>query len=401
MSISICEQCEAPYSSPDGAPGLCPRCKAPEDEPEVAAESPKDFLGPEARKWYESFSEPAVSPFPLEEEGEPEKNKHSKAVGIDPQEKSVKANPTKESPAEKPVSQQDQKKPRDKPKGDRKDMQARPQSILPSGELKLPPTGPPPTRAASRPGSGWYFMVGFGLGAVMLMAYGATLLVIGGSAQGRHGSTPVPVHQAAIHPPGTTHAPGVDPDVTPPAVEHKAPPPEHHATPDRPPVGPEPKAVTKPAPAKVVTRPVPARVVTRPVPARVVRRPVPAKVVRRPVPAKVTPRPVPAKVTPRVPGKAVPKKKGPPPTEAMAASREYFRQGLIKLMRNRHSEAVKLFHKALEKNPRFAQAYRGMGLAYEKLQRKTMARAAFKRYLILNPRAPDAAAIRKRIEKLR
>ena len=84
-----------------------------------------------------------------------------------------------------------------------------------------------------------------------------------------------------------------------------------------------------------------------------------------------------------------------------ATFQEFFRQGLRKLMQGDASAAVVLFNKSLEKNPRFAQAYRGMGLAYEKLGRKTMARAAFRRYLILSPRARDAEAIRKRIEMLR
>ena len=239
--------------------------------------------------------------------------------------------------------------------------------------------------ARRRPTSGWYFMMGFGLGTVMLMAYGATLLVIGG-AEGRPRASGLQHLEPAF-------ATADDPDAGPPAappdpvpvVEHQPPPPVTRAPP--PPPAPRPRVVRRPpAPrSKLVRRP-PAprpRVAQRPPAPRP--RPAPRPPVARPKPAT---RPPPA----------APK---PPISTADAAARKAYTWGLQQLMRGNASGSVVTFNAALRHNSRYAPAYRGMGLAYEKLGRKAMARAAFGRYLILSPRAPDAESIRKRIEKLR
>lgn len=96
----------------------------------------------------------------------------------------------------------------------------------------------------------------------------------------------------------------------------------------------------------------------------------------------------------------------PPRSEAGAsASRERaeqaYHQGLQLLLVSQPTAAIMRFNVALKRDPDFALAYRGLGLAYEKLGRKPLAQAAYERYLLRNPRAQDAALIRKRIESLR
>ncbi len=241
-------------------------------------------------------------------------------------------------------------------------------------------------------------MVGFGLGTVMLMAYGATLLIIGGTGKGRR-MTPVSspdTQVASVHDPGPEFPEKTGPAASDPAKSTPAPPPEKvHPTPAPAPV---PRKV-RPSPAPA---PKPKKVRPRPTPAPAPRktRPTPAP---SPRPKKVRPTPAPAPVPKKVRPAPTPRSK---PRPAPAADRhkeaqKLFRQGLQQLMRGNASAAIVQFNRSLEKNPRFAQAYRGMGLAYQKLGRKTMARAAFRRYLLLNPKARDAAAIRKRIEMLR
>jgi regulator of sirC expression with transglutaminase-like and TPR domain len=59
---------------------------------------------------------------------------------------------------------------------------------------------------------------------------------------------------------------------------------------------------------------------------------------------------------------------------------------------------VELYKRAQNAHPGHAAAWRGAGLAYEKLGEKPAARAAYQRYLQLAPTAPDAAGIRRRLE---
>jgi Flp pilus assembly protein TadD len=68
------------------------------------------------------------------------------------------------------------------------------------------------------------------------------------------------------------------------------------------------------------------------------------------------------------------------------------------LIRGQLNGAVAKFNMALKRNPHLSMAYRGLGLAYEKSGKGALAKEAFKRYLKMRPNAPDAAAIRKRIE---
>ena len=176
MAISICDKCGTAFSSATGKPGICPLCRTQghagsEDEftpPSMPGDEPEDGKDDQ---WYESFSEPAVSPFPVDSEAQ----KGAKARAA--KDKSRTAGPRKKKPSTESRPAPSIRK--------RKDTE---------GELSLPAprsfggetnvqNKPPPRR--SRPSSGWYFMVGFGLGTVMLMAYGATLLIIGGAGKGR------------------------------------------------------------------------------------------------------------------------------------------------------------------------------------------------------------------------
>jgi hypothetical protein len=78
-----------------------------------------------------------------------------------------------------------------------------------------------------------------------------------------------------------------------------------------------------------------------------------------------------------------------------------YQEGLQRLMRGENAEAVRLFNEVLAKSPTHGLAVRGLGLAYEKMGRRAMAREAFNRYLGVKPNAPDAELIRKRIERLK
>jgi hypothetical protein len=91
----------------------------------------------------------------------------------------------------------------------------------------------------------------------------------------------------------------------------------------------------------------------------------------------------------------------PPTAAARAEAQASYQDGLRRLLVGQSEEAVRLFNQALTKQPRFSLAYRGLGLAYQKLGRKAMARAAFERYLLLQPGADDADAIRARIAELK
>jgi regulator of sirC expression with transglutaminase-like and TPR domain len=51
--------------------------------------------------------------------------------------------------------------------------------------------------------------------------------------------------------------------------------------------------------------------------------------------------------------------------------------------------------------PRFAPAHRGLGLVHERVGETALAIRALQTYLRLSPGAPDAAAVRARIERLR
>lgn len=86
-----------------------------------------------------------------------------------------------------------------------------------------------------------------------------------------------------------------------------------------------------------------------------------------------------------------------PPTKTAEAR---YKDGLKLLMQGELDQAVRRLNEALRYNPRLSLAHRALGLAHEKLGRPALARRSFERYLELRPDAPDAAAIRGRIDGL-
>jgi Flp pilus assembly protein TadD len=65
------------------------------------------------------------------------------------------------------------------------------------------------------------------------------------------------------------------------------------------------------------------------------------------------------------------------------------------------AEALAAYQRIVKIAPREAAAWRGLGVAAARLDRRAEAVRAFTRYLDLNPHAPDAARVRDQMEKLR
>jgi serine/threonine protein kinase len=96
--------------------------------------------------------------------------------------------------------------------------------------------------------------------------------------------------------------------------------------------------------------------------------------------------------------KPPPERKLPPPPQLSAD--ELYRGGLQAFVKGDTRGALALYKKARDANPRFAGAWRGLGLCHEKLGDKASAKAAFTRYLALAPAANDADMVRARLERL-
>jgi|GEM_PF-3881184 tetratricopeptide (TPR) repeat protein len=93
----------------------------------------------------------------------------------------------------------------------------------------------------------------------------------------------------------------------------------------------------------------------------------------------------------------------PPVSKKPAASAEVralYQQGIQQLMLGKPGNAITIFNSVVAKNRRYALAYRGMGLAYEKQGRKSLAIASYRQYLAMRPKAKDKATIQKRISRL-
>jgi hypothetical protein len=90
-----------------------------------------------------------------------------------------------------------------------------------------------------------------------------------------------------------------------------------------------------------------------------------------------------------------------PSAAQIEAAKDLYQTGFQSLIQGNAAAAEKAFRDALRKNPRYDLAYRGLGLANEKLGKVAAARAAFTQYLSLRPDAKDAEAIRAKIAKLR
>jgi serine/threonine-protein kinase len=130
-----------------------------------------------------------------------------------------------------------------------------------------------------------------------------------------------------------------------------------------------------------------------------------------PEPVKPKPKQKPPKQTKKKPPKTVAKATpaGPidpyaePPLDKAAliaeAERQY-RTGLQLFARGENAAAIVALRGSIKDNPGAAGTWRALGLVYEKTGQKDQARAAFKRYLKIAPRAGDAAQIRARLDRL-
>ncbi|MFH1130476.1 MAG: hypothetical protein V1754_04015, partial [Pseudomonadota bacterium] len=109
------------------------------------------------------------------------------------------------------------------------------------------------------------------------------------------------------------------------------------------------------------------------------------------------------KIRPRTPKKKIVVRELPLNASShreVSVANELYQKGLQELFSGEFASAVSSFNRVLAKDSRFALAYRGLGLAFEKMGQKTSAKAAYRRYLVLRPKASDADAIRVRMERL-
>jgi len=88
----------------------------------------------------------------------------------------------------------------------------------------------------------------------------------------------------------------------------------------------------------------------------------------------------------------------PPPPQPRQSAETLYRQGVQAWAVGNTSAALAAYKQAQRANPSYAPTYRGLGNLYEKAGNSAAARAAYQRYLALAPRAPDAEAIRKKLE---
>jgi hypothetical protein len=91
----------------------------------------------------------------------------------------------------------------------------------------------------------------------------------------------------------------------------------------------------------------------------------------------------------------------PPPADTATTAKSLYKEGLQKFVSGDSAGAISLFDQARAKDGKYAPAYRGLGMAYEKKGDAHRAARAFETYLQLAPNASDAASIRDRLEKLK
>jgi Flp pilus assembly protein TadD len=91
-----------------------------------------------------------------------------------------------------------------------------------------------------------------------------------------------------------------------------------------------------------------------------------------------------------------------PPPEARDPARaaELAREATGALMRGELADAARLYRDATHADPGHGAAWRGLGLANERLGRAPEAVRAYRRYLSVASGAGDAGAIRERITRL-
>lgn len=86
--------------------------------------------------------------------------------------------------------------------------------------------------------------------------------------------------------------------------------------------------------------------------------------------------------------------------EDRARAESLAREGTTALVAGRIPEAIAHFRSATLAHPRYAPAWRGLGLANERLGRAPEAKTAYRRYLELSPKASDADSVRARLTAL-
>jgi eukaryotic-like serine/threonine-protein kinase len=84
-----------------------------------------------------------------------------------------------------------------------------------------------------------------------------------------------------------------------------------------------------------------------------------------------------------------------------ANARSLYKEGIRQFAAGDTDAAIVRFHEALSRQSSYAPAYRGLGMAYERRGDRARARKAFRSYLQLAPRAPDAVQIQARLDQLR
>ena len=272
------------------------------------------------------------------------------------------------------------------------------------------------TYADDRKRSKKYLFIAIGGAAVAALLVTIIAVAVGGD----NGTKPVVAETQVVAPP---EPPKPEPSTPEPAQPEPAKPPPQpepaKVEPAKPePANPEPAKVepAKPEPAKLEptklepAKPEPAK----PEPAK----PEPVKPAK-PEPAKLSPaKPEPAKPEPVKPAKppkhdppkvAKPEPKKPTETKPLVPVDPYvpkldaataYKTGLQQFARGDAGGALATFKTSLATDPGFAPTWRGIGLVYEKLGKKSQASTAFKQYLRLNPNAGDAEQIRTRLERL-
>ncbi len=82
------------------------------------------------------------------------------------------------------------------------------------------------------------------------------------------------------------------------------------------------------------------------------------------------------------------------------SARALYKDGLGRYVAGDTSGAIDRFRAALARDPRYAPAHRGLGMAYERKGDRAGAARSFRKYLALAPTASDADQIRARLAKL-
>jgi serine/threonine-protein kinase len=103
--------------------------------------------------------------------------------------------------------------------------------------------------------------------------------------------------------------------------------------------------------------------------------------------------PAPEPKAPAAPAPAPAAATGPSPGELVQQASAAFIQGQMPRARS-------LYREATAKAPSNADAWRGLGMVSSRMGQREEAKRAFERYLQLRPSAPDAAAIRKKLDEL-